>query len=91
MAARKRKQPRCQPSLPPMSGNDSEDMGQTNAGAFKIILAMKPLKQSEQIVIVLHVETDTIVSDRKNVRVCILCAGDGDLRSGLITCEFQGI
>lgn len=75
-----------------MSLNNSENIGQTDAGPLKILGTMKPFEQIEQLVIVLHVKTCAIVPDRKNMLTRIPgSAGNADFRPAFIAGEFDGI
>jgi hypothetical protein len=43
--------------------DDALDVGQPKPGAFKFIMAMKPLKYAEQLVGEVGIETRTVVAD----------------------------
>lgn len=46
-----------------MPGDDASDVGQSDAGAFKLGHAVKTLKNSEQLLDIGHVESHPIVAD----------------------------
>ncbi len=46
-----------------MPGNDPVDNGQPHAGAAKFIGAVQALEYTEQLIIVLHAETDAVIPD----------------------------
>ena len=50
-----------------MAMDDPLYNGQSNAGAFKLIGAMQPLKNSEQFVGVLHVKSGPVIADEINI------------------------
>ena len=49
-----------------MAMDDAADIGQADPGPFKVLRRMEALKQAEQFVHVLHVETDAVVPDKKD-------------------------
>ena len=53
------------PGPPPMAVNDPSYCRKTNSCAFEIFTAVEPLEDTEQLVHILHVETNTIVPDVK--------------------------
>ena len=46
---------------PAMAVNDALDGRKADPGAFEFVNPMQPLKDAEQLVGILHVETDTVV------------------------------
>jgi hypothetical protein len=46
---------------PAMAMNDALDGREPYPGAFELVSPMQPLKDTEQLVGILHVETDTVV------------------------------
>ena len=54
------------PHTPPVPGKDSLHNGQANSGAWELFLRVKPLKDAEQLVVVTHVEPNTIVANEIN-------------------------
>jgi len=44
--------------------DDATHYSQADAGAFKFILSMQPLKHAEQLVCVLWVKADAIIADK---------------------------
>ena len=44
------------PDASAMTGDDAMHDGQTDAGAFELVVAVQPLKHAEQLLHVLHVE-----------------------------------
>ncbi len=52
------------PDATVMAVNDALDVGQPDTGAFKILAAVKALKNTKQFRGISHVETDAVVADK---------------------------
>ena len=74
-----------------MQGNDTANIGQTDACTLKFLLWMETLEHAEEPVDMVHVKTHTIVLDKKDIFTSILPASYLDLGAGTRACEFDGI
>ena len=74
-----------------MQGNDTANIGQTDACAFKFLLWMEPLENAKEPVDKVHVKPHAIVSDKKDIFTSILPASYLDFGAGTRACEFDGI
>ena len=54
------------PGAAAMAVNDAADVGEANAGAFELVFSMEALKDTEELVGISHVKSDSVVGDRKN-------------------------
>ena len=68
------------PGAPAVTVNDAADVGQADAGAFKIFLvAVQALEDAEQLVDVLHVKAHAIVPDEEDeITIATILAADVD-------------
>src|ERR1051326_6887594 len=55
------------PGPPAMAKNNSTDIGETDACAFKIRSSMETLKHAEKFMGVAHIEADSIIADKDNL------------------------
>src|SRR3712207_4752872 len=53
------------PSAPSVSANDTPDGGQPDAGALELLHVVQPLEHAKELVYVLHLESDAVVSDKE--------------------------
>jgi hypothetical protein len=74
-----------------MQGNDTTNIGQTDACTLKFLLWMETLEHAEEPVDKVHVKPHAIVSDKKDIFTSILPASYLDLGAGTRACEFDGI
>jgi hypothetical protein len=65
-----------------MQGNDTANIGQTDACAFEFTLRMETLEYAKQPVDIVHVKPHTIVLDKKDIFTSILPASYLDLGTG---------
>src|SRR6185295_5900619 len=72
------------PDASAVTVDDALNVGQADAGAFKIAGAMQPLEDAEKFVGVLHVEAGSVVPDKEDpVLVGGLLGRASDLDAGL--------
>jgi len=72
--------------------NDALDNGQADAGAFEFIAAVQALKDTEQLVGILHVEAGAVVAHKYDgLRVASRLTADPYLRLRALASELQGI
>jgi len=69
-----------------MQGNDTANIGQTDACTFEFPLWMETLEHAEEPVDMVHVKPHAIVSDKKDIFTSILPASYLDLVAGTNTC-----
>ena len=71
--------------------HDALHSGQPDAGAFKLILAVQPLKHAEEFVREARVKARAVIADEKNRLALFLAAADFNHRFGLILAEFDRV
>src|SRR5438552_786939 len=54
------------PGAAAVTMNDAPDIGQTNAGAFKLVRTVEALEDAEQLVDVTHIKPDTVITDEES-------------------------
>src|SRR5436853_416569 len=52
------------PGAAAVAGNDAPDVGQSDAGALELARAVEPLKHSEELVGILHVEAGAVIANK---------------------------
>ena len=58
------------PGFPAMAVNNAPDIGEPDAGPFKFIRSMEPLKDAEQFVGIAHIESYPIIADKHDHLPC---------------------
>jgi len=72
-------------------GDDAHDDGEPDAGAGELIHTVQPLEYSEQLVVILHVETHAVVADRIHGVVGVFSPCDLDPRRGGAAAVFHRV
>jgi hypothetical protein len=75
-----------------MPMDNSPDIGEADAGAFKLIVPVEALKNTEEFVHILHIESYPIITD-EHLDFNGALSNDADLDLGLwpCRCKFQRI
>src|ERR1700722_12117208 len=71
--------------------NDALHRGQSNACALEIFGPMQPLKDSEQLILILHVEADAIVANEDDALAILQEMTDPDDRVLPRSCELKSV
>jgi hypothetical protein len=61
-----------------MSRYDSPDIGKADTGSFKFVLTMEAVEDPKESVDISHIETNTVVPDKKYKFIPVLFAADPD-------------
>ena len=72
------------PGSAPVPEHDSANIGETDARALEFRLRMEALEYSKELVDILHVEADSVVTDEERVFACRRVAEGSDLYARML-------
>src|ERR1700704_2674667 len=74
------------PDTPAVAMNNSLHDRQANAGAFELVCAMQSLEHAEELVLILHVKTCSVVANEIDLLAVLLSRADIDNRRFSLSC-----